>query len=352
MPYSETCDTFRAADCTAVRTGSGSVSFVGFDVAGSVPSGFVFEHGTERGPASIKHGFCHPRLSQFGRAHIADNDQFVFASDPRGLLVKVVATSVGDLGVDRADAALVSGPLRNGKLCLVSAVVLEGGDAGAICADGERLDAKVNADTAFASRQIVGHVALETDVPSTTGVLIKTTGFERSGDISRLPEVKVSSEIGAARAVDLHCSLNKRYPTKSPIGATTCTPSQMSTIGVAFDGILTANGLHSVGVQPEHGGASSAQPNQVESSWPSSHAPSFPSGFGFTLDLVAIVPYLIACEGVSHEMASRRCVFNAVFDCNDHGRISTFLVGSRQEHGQGSSAIPAATKPIAREVFP
>jgi hypothetical protein len=35
-----------------------------------------------------------------------------------------MASSIGDLGVDRGSAALVSSALRNGERCLISAVVL------------------------------------------------------------------------------------------------------------------------------------------------------------------------------------------------------------------------------------
>ena len=329
MPYSETCDTFRAADCTAAGTGSGSVSFVGLDVAGSVPSGFVFEHAAERGPASVEYGFCHPRLGQFRRAHIADDDQFVFTSNPRGLLVKVVTPRVGDLGVDRLDASLVPGPLRNSKLGLVSAVVFERRNAGAVRADGQRLESEVDADVARAGREIVGNLTLKADIPTTSRVLRKAATLEGASDLARLPEVELALEIGAVRAVDFHSTRNKRHPAERSLRAAAGTPAQMPAIGVPLGGVLAADRLHGIGVETEFA-AARAQLDQVEGARPLGGASGLPAGLGLALDLVAVVPDLIACEGVPGEVLPDRGIFDAEFECKDHGGVSKFRDCSRQ----------------------
>lgn len=314
VPYSETCDTFRAADCTAVRTGSGSVSFVGFNIPSPMPSGFIGELVAEHRPASVEHGLCHPRLSQLLRVHIADDDQFVLPGDPRGLLVKVMAPSVGDLGVDCSDAALVSGPLRNGKLSLISAIVLERRDAGAIGADGKRLEPEINPDLARSGRQVVDNLALIADVPAASRVFDERSGLDYTADLAGLPEAEIALEVSNAIALDLDGARDKRHPTERPFRAAAGTPAQMPTVGVALGRILPADRLDGIGVEPEISGAAGAQLDQIEGARPLCDAPGLPASFGLALDLVAVVPHLIARPSVAPEMALRRGVFDAVFE--------------------------------------
>jgi hypothetical protein len=101
------------------------------------------------------------RLGQSCRVHIADDDQLVLASDLGGLLVKVMAPRVDDLGVDGGSPALVVGALRDLKSLLVLPIMLEGRDYGAIAACRQRLEAEVDTDRTVAGRQLVGHLTLE-----------------------------------------------------------------------------------------------------------------------------------------------------------------------------------------------
>lgn len=177
--YSKRAHTFRTAGgyCPAARARLGSPSFVSFDVASVVPSGLIRKLATECRPSRVEHGFCHPCLSEFGRIHIADDDQFVFANKPRGLFVKVVSTRIGDLGMDRVDAPRVVGALRHGKLCLVSPIVLQGGNGVAVAARRKRLQPKINSDLAIASRKIVLDLTLESDIPTPASVLREAAGL-------------------------------------------------------------------------------------------------------------------------------------------------------------------------------
>lgn len=125
MPYSKTCDTFRAADCTAVGTGLGSPSLVDFEIPSSVPAGLVAELVLQHRPTRVENGLGHLRFREPRRTDIADDDEFVFASDLGGPLVEMMATRVGDLRVDRADAALVTGAAGNGERGLVLTIVAE-----------------------------------------------------------------------------------------------------------------------------------------------------------------------------------------------------------------------------------
>ena len=121
MSYSKLCDTFRASDCTAVRTQLGSHPFVGFGVHHSALLGLVREHVPEARPAGVQHGLRHPRLGQLGRAHIADDDVCELAHERRRLLVQEMLSRVDDLGVYRLGAGFVASTLRNGDLEILPA---------------------------------------------------------------------------------------------------------------------------------------------------------------------------------------------------------------------------------------
>ena len=191
VPHSKTCDTFRAADRTAVGTGLGSPSFVGLDVTRSVPAGFVFEHVAEHGPAGVEDGLCHPCFRKLGRIHIADDDQFIFTSDHGGPLMQMVAPRVGNIGVDRLGAPLVSGTLCDCKRGLVPSIVPQGGDRRAIAACCERLESEVNSDLTVAGREIVGDVTLKRDIPAPAGILRKTSGLELAAEVTRFPRSEI-----------------------------------------------------------------------------------------------------------------------------------------------------------------
>ncbi len=114
VSYSKRAHTFRTAvgNDPAARARLGRPCFVDNYQSRPVPSGFVSELRPQHSPTRIEHGFSHPCLDEFGRADIADDDQGVFADDPRRRLVKLMFARVGDLSVDRADAALEIGHLR------------------------------------------------------------------------------------------------------------------------------------------------------------------------------------------------------------------------------------------------
>jgi len=314
VPYSERAHTFRTAvgDFPAARARSGSPSFVGLNVNSPVPSGFVAELSAQRRPARVEDGFGHLRFSELGRADIADDDQFVFASKLRAPLVKVVTARVGDLGVDRTDAAFVPGALRNSKRRLVSAVVTKCRNSRAIAARGKRLQAEIDADCAIAGGEAVSDFALEANVPSTTGVLHEAARFERAVDVARFPEVELALEVGDVRVVDLHGARNKRNPAEGALRAEASAPAKMATVGIALGGVLTADRLDGIRVQAEISATAGAEFYQVKGGRPFSNATGLPAGFGFALDLVAVVPDLIARDGVASEALAGSRVFDPV----------------------------------------
>ena len=285
MSYSKLCDTFRASECTALGAQLGSPSLVGLDISSPVPAGLVAELIAERRPTRIEHGFCHPRLRELGRVHIADDDQSVLPNNPRGLLMKMVATGVGDLGVDRGNATLIPGALRLGERCFIFAIVLESGHRRAIAACGECLKTEINPNLSASCGQIGRDIALKGDVPATTCVLYKGTGFEHSANLSGAPEPIVSLQISYDCAVDSHSTRDKRYPAETFLcGA----PAWTAADRVATRGKLAANSLYSVAVEPKIGSAARAQPDQVESGRPLARPLH-----GMPLDLTTIVPDLV-----------------------------------------------------------
>ena len=97
---------------------------------------------------------------------IADDDQFIVASDPCGLLVEVMASSVGDLSVDGGNATLVSGALLNGECSLIVAIMLESWDLDAVTARRQRLEPEVDANRTITGGKLVSDLALECDIPA------------------------------------------------------------------------------------------------------------------------------------------------------------------------------------------
>ena len=98
-PYRQTLSAFRAANCTAIRTGLGSHVFAGFDKSHSVPSGFVSEHDFERAPGCVRDRLCHLGLHQTGCAHITNNDSAELPNKLGGQLVQEIFSRIHDLGV-------------------------------------------------------------------------------------------------------------------------------------------------------------------------------------------------------------------------------------------------------------
>lgn len=94
--YSKRTHTFRAAGRYAPtsRARLGTPSLRHIDICGLPSGSFIPQHMPEHRPAGVGDGFGHLRSLKLGGAHIADNDQTILPSDPRGLLVKVVAARV------------------------------------------------------------------------------------------------------------------------------------------------------------------------------------------------------------------------------------------------------------------
>lgn len=320
VSYAQPFQPFRAAPCFTRRTGLGSPSFIDLNKSRPVPSGFVSELRSQYSPACVEHGFRHPCFGELGRADIADYDQGVFAGKPRRRLVKLVFARVGNLGVDRTSAALVSGPLRNGKRDLVFSIMTQSRDGRAIAQRGERLKPQVDANTPIASRKIVGNFALENYIPAPARILRKASRFETvERDLARFPEPEFALEISHLRPVYLDSARNKWHPAEGALGAKTRAEARTFALGITRCNKLSANGRNGIGMNAEKPTRSAAETYQVEGAWPSCRAPSLPARFGLPLNLTAVIPDLIGCIGMANEVLTRRSVFDSVFIAKDQG---------------------------------
>jgi len=341
VPYSKRAHTFRTAvgDFPAARARSGSPSFVGLNVNSPVPAGFVAELRTQHSPARIQDGLRHLGFRELGGADIADDDQGVFADKPRRRLVKLVFARVGDLGVDRTDAALVTGPLRNGKRGLVLAIVPKRRDGRAIAQRGERLKPEIDADAAIAGRQIVRDLALENDEPSPARILGKAPSLDALGKVAGFPEPEPALEIGQLRPVDLHRARDKRHPAEGALGAEAGAEARTLALGVTRRGELAADGLNGVRVQPEQRTTAGAELDQVKGARPFDDAACFPAGFSLALSGDAEVPNLIGRVGVPGKVFASGCVLDTVFETEHHAPTHNWSMGKMQEFRTGRHCV-------------
>lgn len=323
-PHSETCDTFRAAEASALRTGSGSVSLVNLDIHG-LPSGkFIPQHMPEHRPAGVGNGFSHPCLFELGGVHIADSDQTVFIRQFGTGDVKMMTASVSYLCMDSLSALFVAGPLSHGELSLILPVVAKSGDFLPVAACSERLEAEVDTDLAIACDHIVFDIALERDVPPATSVLDECSRFECSIYLARLPEAESALEIDDGVVINLECAGDKWNPSKRALGPKASSKAWASVVNIARGDELPANGLHSVGMQAEFISGSSSELDQIKSRRPAGCHTSFPAIFGLPLGSDAKIPNLITGDGKPVEAPASHGILDAEFSREDHtGNIPT-----------------------------
>jgi len=253
--------------------------------------------------------------------------------------VQLVATRVGDLGVDRPDAALVPGPLRNGKPGLVSAVVAQRRDGRAITQRGKRLQTEIDADVAVAYRQVVGDFAFENDIPPPARILREAPGLDVFGDVPRFPEPEPALEIRHLRPVDLHRARDKRHPAEGALGAEAGAEARTFALGVTRRGELAADGLNGIGVQAEQRAATSAEFDQIEGARPFDDAASFPAGFGLTLGGDAEVPNLIGRIAITGKVFASGCVLDTEFVTEHHAQTHNWSKGKMQDYRTGRHCV-------------
>ena len=352
LSYSETLQSSRTADASALRTGLGSPSFVGFDVY-RLPSGsLVSQHSSERTPPGIVDGLCHLRLAESGCVHIADDDQSIFSGNSRRLLMEIVAAGVSDLGSDRSRPLSAAGSLRPGKVRLVLPVVTQRQNLFSGAQRRERGKAKVDADLVVSCRKVISDFALEANVPASTGILHEAAGSELSIDPAVLPEAISTLKIDRSVAVNSDGAGDKRHPSECAFGAEAGSKARAFPVLVARLGELAAYRAHCIGVQPEVGGSASAELDQVECSGPPAVQAGAASALGFPLGGAAKVPDLIGRNGKPAEVLPGSSVLDAELEGKDAHGGPVAGSCSLRSRSRGAVARSAASPFLAQQSYP
>src|SRR5690242_1689451 len=174
-PYSETCDTFRAADRSAVRTGSGSPFLIDLFERRAGRNRLVAQLVSQGRPARVSCGIRHAGSGDAGRVHIAHGDKVKVADKPRRQVMQEVTSRIDDARVNVRSLPFLSGALRLGKLTgeplkIARVLNLLAGRKGR-----QILQAEVDSNrTLNRSRFGFRNLDAEIDVPSPARVLAKT----------------------------------------------------------------------------------------------------------------------------------------------------------------------------------
>jgi putative transposase len=246
---------------------------------------------------------------------------------------------IGDLGVDCADATLVSSPLCNGERGLVLAVVTKRRNDRAIAQRSERLKPKVDANAPLAGRQIVSNFALENDEPSPARILGKASSLDAIWKVAGFPEPKPSLEVSHLLAIDLHRARDKRHPAEGALWAEAGAEARTLALSVTRRDELAADGLNSVRVQSEQRTTSGAKIDQVEGARPAHLSASIPPGLRLALDLATVIPDLIGCIGVPGKVFADGCVLDTVFETEHHAQTYNWSIGKMQDYRTGRHCV-------------
>src|SRR4029077_556495 len=322
MPYSKTCDTFRATECAAPGAGLGRESLADDFENSSVPQGFVAELVPEHGPAGIQHGFCHACLCQLGRVHIANDDVTVLTHDPRRMFVQKVFSGILYLGVKRSRSALLAAPLRLHQSCFVLPIKGWHLDLTAIGERREVLQAKVDSD----GRPIFCDGFLDFDiyvkVPASARIFGKARGLDLSigGNGARIPKAIFAAKDydRAAGLIDFKsaCRVKRNPPERASLARA---PFRTTLGGVARVGKFPCDGAQRIAVNSEFGGSTGHQPHEIKFARPSSAPP-----LRLPLCFAAVVPRIVNRPGHAPQMLGAGLILDTVAVCENHeaGRSS------------------------------
>lgn len=323
MPYSQACDTFRAAESTALRTGCGSPSLVSLDIH-RLPSGsFVTQHVPERRPTRIQDGFRHLGLSEAGCVHVANDDQAVFTRELCAGDVQLVATRIGDLGADCADAALVARALCCSERTLALTVMLQRWNARAVAACGKRLKPEIDTNLAPPSRKSVRHLTLKHDIPASTGVFDKRSRKKGPVEVARLPKPEALLEVGNGVLFELRGACDQRDPTKGPARAAAGTEMRSPTVALARRYELSTSSLNRIGMKSKISRGARTELNKIESARPPHRAPHRAATLSLSLNFTTVIPNDIHGARVSAQPFCGASILEAELVRDNHNSEST-----------------------------
>ena len=154
-----------------------------------------------------------------------------------------------------------------------------------------------------------------------------------------MPEAKFTLQIGNGVAADFDGARNKWYPTERGLAPEASAEPRAAFVQIARCGELSADRLHRIRMQAEISGTSGAELDQVESGRPTDWQTSRASAFSRSLNLAAIVPDLIACNGVPTQMLPRRCVLDTIFDRQHHVAELNWSEAEMQDYRTGRHCV-------------
>lgn len=317
MSYSKILSAFRTADASAIGTGLGSPSFVGLNISRPVPNGFIAELVAERRPTGIENGLRHPRLSQLGSVHIANDDQTIFSGNSRRVFVKMMFSSVRDLGVDCLHASGISRSPGFPKVGFVSAVVLQRGDNNAVAARRQGLQAKVDSYLAGSGCPVLRDLADHIQIPPALCILSKRAGFNFPFNRPVKPKSELLLENGNGVAFDVKCpAVVERNPAQGFLAA----PSRALPMLVSAFGKLCADRINNIAMQAKLSTTTRCELVKIEGARPS--ATPAPRLF---LNIATIVPDEVNRPRHTVETLADRGVFHSIFEGQKHtGIIKVF----------------------------
>ena len=337
LPYSKTCDTFRAADCTAIGTGLGRETFVDDFERDSVPQGFVAEHLAERRPAGIKHGFCHPRLRQVGRIHVADDNVAVLAHDPRRLFMQEMSPAVFRFRMQRRRAALLSALLRQCEPLFVTPVKRRHFDLAPVAQHGEVFESEIDGNSRPGLRGGFSNLDLNVEIPTPTGVLAKTRGLDFGiiGDAARIPESVFAAEDDDNSAPIVNAER---------AGGIEWNPAETALLARAPRGIarlckLPSNRRKSIAVDAKINARARHQPAKIKPTWPARDRPRTPAALSFALGRTAKVPGIIDRTRHAPQILGAGFVLDAIAVGKDHALKPIWSEGNMQDIRTGRHVV-------------
>jgi len=314
--HSERIHTFRGAcgNGPASRTRSGSPSFVGDHEYSSAPSGLILELSSEGRPTGILDGLCHPGLCEFGRTYVTDDDKLIFAGDLRRSLVEVMAPSISDLRVDRADSALLISSLSDAERRMVPVKEPERGNLFPTAQCREIFQTKVDSNRPITEGQVVSDFALKRDIPASARVLYEHSTPKIAFDFAGLPETEAALEICDLIATDLHGPGDEGQPPERPARSKAHTEPRTATALISRPDKLSANGVHRVRVQPKQHRTPGSELRQVKSRRPPRRKSGAISRLCAPLGLNAEVPNLVTSHRIFRELSGGSGVLETVLE--------------------------------------
>jgi hypothetical protein len=313
--YSQACDTFGAADCTAARAGLGSARFVD-DLENSLPRDrFIGQEVSEHAPANVDYRLGHPCLGELGAVRVTDEYVFEFLGQPRREFVQEVLAPVGHFGVERSHTANFVCSLSTRQLTLDSSIELLCLNLLARGKGRQTFEPEVDADCCLALRRwrIIA-LTLEVGVPMPAGVLAETASLDGSFNWTREPAAILSPLVGDRVVTQFNAAGLERDPTQRTLTA----PAQPALVRLlAPQGVFLADRLNRLRVQTQQTAGAFGQVAEVEAGGPA----LVPTHRGM-LGLVAEIPHRVNGRCKVAEMVSTIGVFDTIGEGLEHCRAS------------------------------